>query len=519
MDISVVLPVLNEGGNLGDLLERLRKILEHHGLQYEFVIVDGGSRDNTREVAAAHGARILDEDPPGYAGALRTGFRAAQGEYVLTLDADLSHEPAFVAKMWRARHQADIVIASRYVRGGVAYTSAGRRALSRLLNVALRRILSVPVRDLSSGYRLYRREVLQQLEIGGRNFEVLEEILVKAYAAGFTIAEVPFTYFPRHRGVSHARVISFGMDLMKSAFELWKLRNSLESADYDARGFYSLIPPQRYWQRARHHIVASWARGSGLTLDSGCGSSIIIQSLNDAIALDYNFAKTRYLHRRQILVRGDTDFTQTKHLDRWDDDGVGFIFGVNVTPHLHMRADDLPAKAWQTLSRPPRYEVQTQPRRRPKNVKEPIVVAREFENIRLVSETVAEFEYRPTACRKSYRLIVVRKNLSVEKGEQVLFDEMWRVLRPGGTLIIGTPDYATWQWRTIEPIYGMLMPWAYRDEHISHYTREDLSGLLERMGFVHEKTAYIAHAELIMRYRKPQPAQLSVERPAVALEA
>jgi len=307
MDISVVLPVLNEGGNLGDLLERLRKILEHHGLQYEFVIVDGGSRDNTREVAAAHGARILDEDPPGYAGALRTGFRAAQGEYVLTLDADLSHEPAFVAKMWRARHQADIVIASRYVRGGVAYTSAGRRALSRLLNVALRRILSVPVRDLSSGYRLYRREVLQQLEIGGRNFEVLEEILVKAYAAGFTIAEVPFTYFPRHRGVSHARVISFGMDLMKSAFELWKLRNSLESADYDARGFYSLIPPQRYWQRARHHIVASWARGSGLTLDSGCGSSIIIQSLNDAIALDYNFAKTRYLHRRQIpAVRGST---------------------------------------------------------------------------------------------------------------------------------------------------------------------------------------------------------------------
>ena len=126
---------------------------------------------------------------------------------------------------------------------------------------------------------------------------------------------------------------------------------------------------------------------------------------------------------RQILVRGDTDFTQTKYLDRWDDDGVGFLFGVNVTPHLHMRADDLPAKAWQTLSRPPRYEVQTEPRRRPENVKEPIVVAREFDNIRLVSETVAEFEYRPTACRKSYRLIVLRKNLSVEKGEQVLFDD------------------------------------------------------------------------------------------------
>jgi hypothetical protein len=126
---------------------------------------------------------------------------------------------------------------------------------------------------------------------------------------------------------------------------------------------------------------------------------------------------------RQVLVRGDTDFTQTRHLDRWDADGVQFIFGVNVTPHLHVLADDLPAQAWQTLNRSPRYQVKTQPRRRPENVKQPIVVERGFQNIRLVSEMVAEFDYRPTACRQSYRLIVVRKNLSVEKGEQVLFDD------------------------------------------------------------------------------------------------
>ncbi len=126
---------------------------------------------------------------------------------------------------------------------------------------------------------------------------------------------------------------------------------------------------------------------------------------------------------RRILVRGDTDFTQTKHLDRWDADGVQFIFGVNVTANLHILADDLPAAAWQPLTRPARYAVKTEPRQRPANVKEPIVVERGFQNIRLVSEMVAEFEYRPTACAKSYRLIVVRKNLSVEKGEQVLFDD------------------------------------------------------------------------------------------------
>ena len=127
---------------------------------------------------------------------------------------------------------------------------------------------------------------------------------------------------------------------------------------------------------------------------------------------------------RQALVRGDTDFTQTQQLDRWDDDPrVQFIFGANATANLHVLADDLPAGAWHALERPPRYRVQTQPRKRPANVKERIVVERAFTNLRLVSEEVAEFDYRPTVCRKSYRLVVVRKNLSVEKGVAVLFDD------------------------------------------------------------------------------------------------
>jgi hypothetical protein len=127
---------------------------------------------------------------------------------------------------------------------------------------------------------------------------------------------------------------------------------------------------------------------------------------------------------RQVLVRGDTDFTQTKHLDRWDDDpGVQFIFGIDAMPNLQVLADDLPADAWQPLVRPPRYQVRTEPRTRPEKVKPRLVSARGFENIRLVCETVAEFAYRPAACRKSYRLIVVRKNLSVEKGDSVLFDD------------------------------------------------------------------------------------------------
>jgi Transposase DDE domain group 1 len=127
---------------------------------------------------------------------------------------------------------------------------------------------------------------------------------------------------------------------------------------------------------------------------------------------------------RKVLLRGDTDFSQTTHLDRWAaDPRVQFIFGLDATPARQVLADDLPAKAWQPLTRPARYQVKTEPRQRRQRVKEKIVREREFTNIRLQGEEVAEFSYRPAACRNTYRLIVVRKNLAVEKGEQRLFND------------------------------------------------------------------------------------------------
>jgi DDE family transposase len=127
---------------------------------------------------------------------------------------------------------------------------------------------------------------------------------------------------------------------------------------------------------------------------------------------------------RSVLLRGDTDFSQTKHLDRWAADGrVQFIFGLDNTNPRHVLADELLPRDWQPLERPAPYEVKTQPRARPDNVKEKIVRERQFENIRLVSERVGEIRYRPVACRQDYRLVVVRKNLSVEKGGVWLFDD------------------------------------------------------------------------------------------------
>jgi len=127
----------------------------------------------------------------------------------------------------------------------------------------------------------------------------------------------------------------------------------------------------------------------------------------------------------QILFRGDTDFTQTGELDRWDGQGdVQFIFGLDAMPTLVKRADELPKAAWKTLVRASKYDPAGPARAHPANAKEEMIRVREFKNIRLLSESVAQFEYRPLKCGQPYRVVVVRKNLSVEKGEQRLFDDL-----------------------------------------------------------------------------------------------
>jgi hypothetical protein len=126
---------------------------------------------------------------------------------------------------------------------------------------------------------------------------------------------------------------------------------------------------------------------------------------------------------RKIRLRGDTDFTQSEYLDAWDDDDVTFVFGIDAMPNLYEIAEKLPLEAWKPLRRPPRYEVKTSPRARPQNVKQDIVEKRQFTDIKLIQEHVAEFSYRPVKCKKAYRVVVVWKDLEVKKGQHKLFDD------------------------------------------------------------------------------------------------
>ena len=174
---------------------------------------------------------------------------------------------------------------------------------------------------------------------------------------------------------------------------------------------------QRFWHRRRHHIAVSWARGSGRVLDSGCGSSLIVQSLNNAIGLDSNLGKLRFIRRHGMPLVNASAFALP-----FKDSSFDCVISSQVIEHL-------PA-------------------------------------------------------------------------DESLFAEMRRVLRVGGTLILGTPDYATRGWQMIEPVYGFLMRSSYRDEHVTHYTMEKLKEILLRHGMAVEESAYVARSELILRCRK-----------------
>jgi dolichol-phosphate mannosyltransferase len=417
-ELAIVIPAWNERENLELLLPALKEVLAELGLTAEIVVADGGSRDGTREAAERRGARVVLQQEQGYGGALLAGFAATTAPYIVTMDADLSHRPMFLEEFWKRRDEAELFIASRYVAGGRADMGWFRRLLSRILNRTYRRALSLPLHDLSSGFRMYRRDVLAGLALQARDFDVLEEILIRVHTEGWQIVEVPFHYMSRGSGRSHARLFKFGWALLKTLIRMWQLRNSVASADYDFRAFDSPIWLQRYWQRTRHRIILGYLEGREGILDIGCGSSRIILDLPAAVGMDILQRKLRWLRPRHArLVRGSCDRLPFR------DGSFAAVINSEVIEHV-----------------PDAPEVWT---------------------------------------------------------------EMWRVLRPGGTLILGTPDYGRWLWWALEWIYGVVLPGAYAKEHITHFTSEELARRLRAAGYEVLDCRYVGFCEMIFKARKP----------------
>jgi dolichol-phosphate mannosyltransferase len=418
-DLTIIIPALCEADNLELLLPRLHEVTNSLGLKTEVVVVDEKCDERTREVVTRNQAVVLTPDTHGYGKALWAGLSYASSNYIVTMDADLSHPPTFLEDMWNARLSADVIIASRYVPGGQSVMPASRYWLSRILNLMFSRGLDLKVRDMSSGYRLYNRRVIQEVIPESIDFNVLQELLVKAYIQGFSIKEVPFCYEPRRSGSSHARVLKFGMAYLRTFGGLWKLRNSIASADYDYRAYDSWVLPQRYWQRMRYKYISRMVKGEGACLDIGCGSSRILSALPPgSMAVDILFRKLRFARRYGLLrLQGS-----------------------------------------------------------------------------LLALPVAGQSFSCVVCSQ------VIEHIS----HQNIMDELDRVLQPGGYLILGTPDYAKWEWHMVEWIYKVVLPQAYADEHITHYTYAELiNEFVNQRGYQLKDTCYILNGELILGLQKP----------------
>jgi dolichol-phosphate mannosyltransferase len=222
--LSVLLPTRNEKDNLELLFPRLDSVLRAIGVQYETIVVDGDSVDGTLEMAQRHCTLAFQQVGAGYGLALKQGFKVASGQYIVTLDADLSHDPKFIQNLWINREKADVVVASRYCEGGAAQAPLFRRLLSQALNSCFKYGFSVPVTDLSSGFRLYRADIIKKVEFEGTSYDALEEILIRIHNERGRIIEVPFTYRPRVHGASNAKIFRIGLRLLGTFFRLRRRR-------------------------------------------------------------------------------------------------------------------------------------------------------------------------------------------------------------------------------------------------------------------------------------------------------
>lgn len=334
-ELAVVIPAWNERENLELLLPALREVLEELAVAFEIVVADAGSGDGTAEAATRRGARVVVQTERGYGGALLAGFAATTAPWIVTMDADLSHRPVFVHELWKRRHEAEVLIASRYVAGGRADMDAVRRLLSHVLNRSYAAVLALPLSDLSSGFRMYRRDAVAEVRPLARDFDFLEELLIRAHCEGWRLAEVPFHYMARGSGRSHARLLKFGWALARTLVRMWQLRNSVDAADYDHRAFDSRIWLQRHWQRTRHRIVTGWV-GDGPVVDVGCGSSRIITDLPRAVGIDIRQNKLRWLKPRHArLTRASGDTLPLR------DASVGTLISSEVIEHVTNAEDHL----------------------------------------------------------------------------------------------------------------------------------------------------------------------------------
>lgn len=228
MNISVIIPTYNEETNLIFLLPKLHKIIAPLCSEHELIVIDSKkSVDNSEQVCINYNAKYIKQHNYGYADAFRTGIKNSLYEAIIVVDADNSQDISKIPRMYEKLNDGyDVVIGSRYVDGATTSDPISSVIMSKVLNTAYRIFLGFKEKDISTDFRFYRKQLLENIVTTCNNFDVIEEtlFLLKYKYPSIKTTEVATNYMPRKEGVSKRKLFKFIIDYVKLLFKLMKYR-------------------------------------------------------------------------------------------------------------------------------------------------------------------------------------------------------------------------------------------------------------------------------------------------------
>ena len=229
MGISVVLLAYSEAENLKILLPQIIDNIEKTKEEFEILVIDTAQPlDNTNEICEEFGAKYINQEEPGFAGAFRTGIKYASMDKFLIMDSDGSHNPIYIPDIYNkfVTGNCDLAIGSRYVKGGHTSDSKSSIIMSKVLNTVFRICLGIKASDISTDFRMYHTNQLKAISLKCKNYDVLQEVLLKLKMnrKDFKVGEVPISFDKRMYGESKRKLIPFIISYIKTLLRLVSIR-------------------------------------------------------------------------------------------------------------------------------------------------------------------------------------------------------------------------------------------------------------------------------------------------------
>lgn len=231
MKLSIVIPAHNEEDNIADVINKIENTLD---IPHELIVVNDHSADKTpglvRRLSERYSNLRLVEnlDKKGFVNAMRTGFANVKTEFVVPVMADLCDDLSGIAEMFKKINEGyDVVCGSRYLKGGARLGGSRLKGfLSCLIGKSLHYLLGLPTYDIANAFKMYRKKVIDSINIKSKGFEISMEIPLKAYYLGFKITEVPTVWKERYRGKSSFRMLKLFPSYLK--LYIWAIFKVIE---------------------------------------------------------------------------------------------------------------------------------------------------------------------------------------------------------------------------------------------------------------------------------------------------